>query len=149
MTDAPDEGRGLGELVLYRTEDGRDAFELRLEDGSVWMTQAEIAALFETTPQNITQHIKSIYGDGELDEAATCKKHLQVRAEGGHDVQRHAKLFNLHVILAVGYRVRSPRGTQLRRFATTTLNEYLVKGFVMNDERLKEPGGGDQQWLVG
>ncbi|NOU07182.1 MAG: virulence RhuM family protein, partial [Hyphomicrobiaceae bacterium] len=135
--------RGLGELVLYRTEDGRDQFQLRVEQGSVWMTQAEIAALFETTPQNITQHTKAIYKEGELDEDATCKKHLQVRTEGGRQVQRSAKLFNLQMILAVGYRVRSPRGTQFRRFATTTLNEYLIKGFVMNDERLKEPGGLD------
>ena len=138
-----DEGRGQGELILYRTEDGREQFQLRVEDGSVWMTQAEIAALFETTPQNITQHLKSIYADGELDEAATCKKLLQVRSEGGREVKRQAKLFNLHPILAVGYRVRSARGTQFRRWATTTLNEYLIKGFVMNDERLKEPGGFD------
>ena len=146
MTPVPEDdtgGRGLGELILYRTEDGRDQFQLRIEDGSVWMTQAEIAALFETTPQNITQHLKSIYGEGELEEGATCKKLLQVRSEGGRQVQRQAKLFNLHPILAVGYRVRSARGTQFRRWATTTLNEYLIKGFVMNDERLKEPGGFD------
>lgn len=145
MTPEPDdtEGRGLGELVLYRTEDGRDEFQLRIEDGSVWMTQAEIAVLFETTPQNITQHIKTVYGDAELDEAATCKKLLQVRSEGGREVKRQAKIFNLQMILAVGFRVRSPRGSQFRRWANTTLNEYLIKGFVMNDERLKEPGGFD------
>ena len=98
-----DEGRGQGELILYRTDDGRDTFQLRIEDGSVWMTQAEIAALFDTTPQNITQHIKSIYADGELAEPATCKKHLQVRSEGGRQVKRQALLFNLQTILAVGY----------------------------------------------
>jgi hypothetical protein len=144
MTTGPNDddpqGHGQGELILYRTEDGRDQFQLRVEDGSVWMTQAEIAALFETTPQNITQHLKSIYTAGELDEAATCKKLLQVRTDGGREVKREAKLFNLQMILAVGYRVRSARGTQFRRWATTTLNEFLIKGFVMNDERLKEPG---------
>lgn len=137
------EGHGMGELVIYRTEDGRDQIQLRIEEGSVWLTQAEIGALFETTPQNITQHIKSILEEGELTEEATCKQLLQVRQEGGRQVRRNTKLHNLKMILAVGYRVRSPRGTQFRRWATTALEEYLIKGFVMNDERLKEPGGLD------
>lgn len=137
------EGHGLGELVIYRTEDGRDQIQLRLEDGSVWLTQAEIGALFETTPQNITQHIRAILEEGELTEAATCKQILQVRQEGARHVRRNTKLYNLKMILAVGYRVRSPRGAQFRRWATTALEEYLIKGFVMNDERLKEPGGLD------
>lgn len=135
-----DQGRGLGELVLYRTEDGRDEFQLRIEDGSVWMTQAEIAALFETSVQNVNLHIKEILADGELSVGPTIKESLIVRLEGKREVRRTVKLFNLQMILAVGYRVRSPRGVQFRRWATTTLNEYLIKGFVMNDERLKEPG---------
>ncbi len=146
MTPADDddtEGRGLGELVLYRTEDGRDEFQLRIEDGSVWMTQAEIAALFETSIQNVSLHIKEILADGELSADPTIKESLIVRTEGKREVRRTIKLFNLQMILAVGFRVRSPRGSQFRRWANTTLNEYLIKGFVMNDERLKEPGGFD------
>jgi len=141
MTDI--QGKGEGELIIYRTEDGADEIQLRLVEGSVWLTQAEIGALFETTPQNITQHIRSIYAEGELIEEGTCKQLLQVRQEGARQVRRTTKLYNLKIILAVGYRVRSPRGTQFRRWATTALEEYLVKGFVINDERLKEPGGWD------
>lgn len=132
-----------GELLLYTTEDGNAAIQLRAEGGTVWLTQAEIAALFDTTPQNITQHTKAIYAEGELTEAATCKDLLQVRQEGARAVNRSLKHYNLDMILAIGYRVRSPRGTQFRQWATTHLREYLVKGFVMDDERLKEPGGWD------
>lgn len=132
-----------GELILYTAEDGSAAIQLRAEDGTVWLTQAEIATLFDTTPQNITQHTKAIYAEGELTEAATCKELLQVRQEGGRAVNRSLKHYNLDMILAVGYRVRSPRGTQFRQWATTHLREYLVKGFVMDDARLKEPGGWD------
>jgi hypothetical protein len=138
-----EDGKGEGELIIYRTEDGEDELQLRLVDGTVWLTQAEMGTLFETTAQNITQHIRSIYEDGELAELATCKQLLQVRQEGARQVRRNTKLYNLRMILAVGFRVRSPRGTQFRRWATTALEEYLVKGFVINDERLKEPGGWD------
>ncbi len=138
-----EDGKGEGELIIYRTEDGTDELQLRLVDGSVWLTQAEIGTLFQTTPQNITQHVRAIYEEGELTEEGTCKQLLQVRQEGARQVSRKSKLYNLKVILAVGYRVRSPRGTQFRRWATTALEEYLVKGFVMNDERLKEPAGWD------
>jgi hypothetical protein len=141
MTSSGDKGQG--ELILYRTDDGRDEIQLRLADGSVWLTQAEIAALFETTPQNVTQHLKSVFEEGELAEEATCKQHLQVRQEGTRAVERSVKLYNLKAILAVGYRVRSQRGVQFRRWASEVLNEYLVKGFAMNDERLKEPSGPD------
>ena len=136
-------GKGEGELIIYRTEDGRDTVQLRLVDGTVWLTQAEIALLFETTPQNITQHLSAVYEQGELTLEATCKQSLQVRTEGDRRVQRTTKLYNLNAILAVGYRVRSTRGAQFRRWATEVLNDYLVKGFVMNDERLKNPGGID------
>ncbi|MBS7790093.1 virulence RhuM family protein [Roseococcus sp. SDR] len=137
MTDAQ------GELILYRTEDGATAIHLRAVDGTVWLTQAEIATLFDTTPQNITLHIRNIGLEGELDPAATCKELLQVRVEGGREVRRAMRLYALPMILAIGYRVRSPRGTEFRQWATTTLAEYLRKGFVMDDARLKEPGGLD------
>lgn len=132
-----------GEVILYRTEDGRDSIQLQAVDGTVWLTQSEMAALFDTTPQAITQLIRAIYADAELDPEATCKEFLQVRSEGAREVRRKLKSYNLDMILAVGYRVRSPRGIQFRRWATTALREYLVKGFVMNDERLKDPGGFD------
>lgn len=132
-----------GELILYTADDGSVAIQLRAEDGTVWITQAEMAALFQTTPQNITLHVKAIYAEGELLQAATCKEDLQVRQEGSRQVKRSLKHYNLDMILAVGYRVRSPRGTQFRQWATTHLREYLVKGFVMDDARLKEPGGWD------
>lgn len=127
-----------GELVLYRTEDGRTDIHLRAADGTVWLSQAEMAELFETTPQNITQHIRLVYEEGELVEAATCKDYLQVRLEGGREVRRTIKIYRLELILAVGFRVRSPRGSQFRRWAGTTLAEYLVKGFILNDQRLKD-----------
>lgn len=132
-----------GELILYTAEDGSTAIQLRAEGGTVWLTQAEIATLFDTTPQNITQHTKTIYAEGELTEGATCKELLQVRREGSRAINRTLKHYNLDMILAVGYRVRSPRGTQFRQWATTHLREYLVKGFVLDDSRLKEPGGWD------
>jgi len=132
-----------GELILYRSEDGRAEIQLRAEGDTVWLTQAEMAELFDTTPQAITQHIRAIYGEGELSAEATCKDFLQVRQEGQRQVRRRLKAYSLPMILAVGYRVRSPRGTQFRQWATAHLEEYLVKGFVMDDERLKEPGGWD------
>jgi hypothetical protein len=133
---------GTGQLALYRTEDGRTQVSCRLEAESVWLTQASIADLFQTTPQNITLHIGAIYQEGELREDATCKEYLQVRQEGARQVNRRLKHYNLTVILAVGYRVRSPRGTQFRQWATAQLEQYLVKGFAMDDERLKRAGGG-------
>lgn len=139
MSDVP----SRGELILYRTEDGREVIRLRAADGTVWLTQAEIAALFDTTPQNVTQHLGTIFGDGEVDEAATCKDSLQVQQEGARSVRRTLKVYNLDAILAVGYRVRSPRGSQFRRWASTVLHEFLIKGFVLDDARLKEPGGFD------
>ena len=128
-----------GEIILYSAEDGQTEIQLRAVGGTVWLTQAQMAELFSTSPQAITQLIRSIYEDEELSEAATCNELLQVRAEGGRQVRRSLKHYNLEMILAVGYRVRSPRGVQFRRWATTTLREYLVKGFVMNDARLKDP----------
>lgn len=137
---SPEDGKGEGELILYRTEDGKDAVQLRLVDGTVWLTQAEIALLFDTTKQNVSLHFKGIFEDAELAEGAVVKDSLTTAADGKRYV---TKLYNLNAILAVGYRVRSARGAQFRRWATEVLNDYLVKGFVMNDERLKTPGGID------
>ena len=131
-----------GELILYTSEDGLTQIQLWAVDGTVWLTQAQIADLFQTSSQAITQLVRSIYGDGELTENATCKESLQVRVEGGRRVRRSLKFYGLEMILAVGYRVRSPRGVQFRRWATTVLKEYLVKGFSMDDERLKQ----EKQW---
>jgi hypothetical protein len=126
------------DFILYRTEDGRTRVEVRLADETVWMTQAAIAELYQTTPQNITLHLKAIFKERELDEGATCKQFLQVQQEGSRQVSRTRKFYHLQAIIAVGYRVRSPRGVQFRRWATERLEDYLVKGFVMDDERLKE-----------
>jgi len=137
MPDEQDEARG--EIILYQTEDGKTRVECRFEAETLWLTQALMAELFQTTPQNITLHLKSLYEEGEIDELATCKDYLQVRHEGHREVRRSAKHYNLDAILAVGYRVRSPRGTQFRQWATERLREYLVKGFTMDDARLKNP----------
>lgn len=130
-------------FVLYQAEDGRTQVKVRFEGDTAWLTQAALAELYQTTPQNITQHIGAIYADGELDEAATCKPYLQVRTEGARRIQRSLKHYSLPVILAVGYRVRSHRGTQFRKWATTRLEEYLIKGFTLDDQRLRQGGGGD------
>ena len=130
-----------GEFLLYQTEDGRTRIQCRLENETIWLTQAQIAELFQTTPQNVTLHLKAIFAEGELPESATCKDYLQVRAEGGREVSRKLRHYRLEAILAVGYRVRSQRGTQFRQWATARLSEYLVKGFTMDDERLKNPPG--------
>ena len=130
-------GPNKSELILYQTEDGKIRLEVRLQDESVWLTQAGMAQLYQTTPQNVTLHLRAIYAEGELDEQATCKEYLQVQKEGLREISRARKFYDLRAILAVGYRVRSHRGTQFRKWATEHLNEYLVKGFTMDDERLK------------
>lgn len=132
-----------GELILYTTEDGRAAVQLRVREGTVWLTQVEMAELFQTSVPNINQHIRGILAEGELAEEATIKNDLIVRQEGARQVRRSIRIYNLDMVLAVGYRVKSQRGTQFRQWATTTLREYLVKGFAIDDRRLKEPGGWD------
>lgn len=128
-------------LILYTTDDGRSRIQLRADQQTVWLSQAEMAELFETSKQNISLHLKNVFDDNELDSAATVKESLTVQIEGGREVRRPLTLYNLDAILAVGYRVRSARGVQFRRWATSVLREYLVKGFVMDDERLKNPDG--------
>ena len=134
--------QGESAFLLYQSEDGHTRVEVRFDGETAWLTQAGLAELYQTTPQNITQHIAAIYSEGELDEAATCKPYLQVRTEGTRQIQRNLKHYSLPMILAVGYRVRSHRGTQFRKWATARLEEYLVKGFTLDDQRLKEAGGG-------
>lgn len=133
----------MSELILYQTDDGQAQLKLKAQDGSVWLTQLEIAELFATTKQNVSLHIKNILAEGELAPEATVKESLTVQTEGVRQVQRKTQLYRLEMILAVGYRVKGVRGTQFRQWATTYLAEYLVKGFVMDDERLKNPGGWD------
>ncbi len=127
-----------GELILYTTEDGDLIVRLQERDGSVWLTQAQMSELFQTTVSNINKHIKAILDDDEQDEA-TIEDYSIVQTEGNRSVERQVAHYSLPMILSVGFRVRSPRGAQFRRWASETLAEYMVKGFVMDDERLKEP----------
>ena len=128
-----------GEFLLYRTEDGQVKVEVRLQNETVWLTQQMISELFQTTVPNISMHIRNIYAEGELTPEATIKKFLTVRREGNRDVQRELDFYNLDMIISVGYRVRSLIATRFRIWATNRLKEYIVKGFVMDDERLKNP----------
>ncbi|MDO4690750.1 MAG: virulence RhuM family protein [Fusobacterium sp.] len=133
------------DIIIYNTEDGNSRVELHLLDGTIWLSQLEIAELFQTTRQNITKHIKAIFDDGELEEKVVCNYQLHTTQHGaiiGKTQTNKIKFYNLDMILAIGYRVRSPRGMQFRNYASTVLKEYLIKGFAMDDERLKENGGG-------
>ena len=133
----------MSNVIFYTTDDGATKIDLRLENGTVWLSQLEIAELFQTTKQNISKHIQAIYDENELEEKATVNHELTVQNEGSREVSRNIALYNLDVILAVGYRVRSVRGVQFRRYASTVLKEYLEKGFALNDDRLKNLGGGN------
>jgi len=128
-----------GELLVYRSEEGQIKLEVRLENETVWLTQAAMAELYQVTPQNITLHVRNIYREGELDSGATCKEYLQVRQEGSRKIKRRLKHYNLDMIISVGYRVKSLIATRFRIWATERLKEYIVKGFTMDDERLKNP----------
>lgn len=131
----------MSKLILYTTDDGKSQIQLRAKDQTVWLSQREMAELFDVSTDNVGLHLKNIYEDGELGREATSEESSVVQTEGTRQVQRPVTLYNLDAILAVGYRVRSPRGVQFRRWASTVLKEYLVKGFVMDDERLKNPDG--------
>ena len=134
-----------GELILYQTEDGTTQLQVRLTQGTLWLTQQQLADLFQSSPQNITQHIRAIYAEGEILEAATCKPYLQVRNEGGRSTSRSLKHYNLDMAIAIGYRARSHRGTQFRRWATEQLKTYLTQGFLLDDERFKS--GKDEAYF--
>lgn len=131
----------MSALIPYTTEDGRSQIQLRADRGTVWFTQREMGELFGVSTDNIGLHLKNIYGDGELSQKATIEESSVVQTEGSRAVQRRVTLYNLDAILAVGYRVRSPRGVQFRRWASTVLKQYLLKGFTIDDERLKNPDG--------
>lgn len=124
-------------IILYQTEDGRSRIEVRLENETVWLTQQLMAELLQTTQQNISLHIRNIYAEGELSSEATHKDFLSVRREGNRDVQRRLEFYNLEMIISVGYRVKSAVATRFRQWATERLREYIVKGFTLDDERLK------------
>nr|WP_289135078.1 virulence RhuM family protein [uncultured Halomonas sp.] len=130
----------MSDLILYTTDDGRTQLHLRVEGDSIWLSQLEIAELFQTTKQNVFLHAKNIFEDGELRQDSVVKESLTTAADGKN---YRTKLYNLDLILAIGYRVRSSRGVQFRQWASTHLKEFLIKGFVMDDERLKNPGGWD------
>jgi hypothetical protein len=130
------------EFILFKTEDEKISVDVRMNDETVWLTQEQMATLFDKGRTTIAEHISNVFKEGELDEKATCRKFRQVRKEGSRTVEREIEHYNLDVIISVGYRVKSLRGTQFRQWATKRLNEYIRKGFTMDDERLKNLGGG-------
>ena len=134
----PSQNNPTGEILLYQTQDGSTRIDVRLEDETVWLSQAQMAELFQSTKQNISLHIKNVFDEGELLPTATVKESLTVQKEGERVVSRSVTYYNLDVIISVGYRVKSLRGTQFRIWATQRLREYLIKGFTLDDERLKQ-----------
>ena len=131
-----------GNIIIYQSEDGQTHIEVRMEDETVWLSQQQMAELFQTSRTNVVEHIKHIYDDGELQEMATCRKFRQVQTEGNRQVSREMPFYNLDMIISLGYRVRSVIATHFRQWATQRLKEYIIKGFTMDDERLKQLGGG-------
>ena len=132
-----------GEIIIYQTEDGLTKLDVRMEDETVWLTQQQMAELFQTSRTNVVDHIKNIYEEGELDENSTCRKFRQVRMEGSRQVARELPFYNLDMIISLGYRVKSSTATHFRKWATQRLKEYIIKGFTIDDERLKGNGGGN------
>ena len=130
------------QIIIYQSDDGETRIEVKFTGETVWLSQQQMADLYQTTRPNIVQHIRNIYADGELDEEATCKNFLQVRQEGTRQVTREIPFYNLDMIITLGYRIRSVIATHFRRWATERLKEYIIKGFTMDDERLKGNGGG-------
>jgi hypothetical protein len=139
-TEAPprnDDGPEQSELVLYQTDDGITRIHIRLFEGTVWLTQKQLGELYQVSVAAISQHIRNIFEELELTPEATVKQFLTVRTEGNRTISRTVDHYSLPVVLAVGYRVRSPRGTQFRQWATTRLEEYVIKGFTLDDQRLR------------
>lgn len=127
----------LDNLAVYQADSGAIELPVDVKDETIWATQKQIAALFDVTPQNITMHLKAIYADGEMDRRSTCKESLQVQTEGGRRVERKIFVYNLDAMVAVGYRISSRRGTEFRKWATSTLRKYIVDGFVINPARIE------------
>ena len=130
-------------IVIYQTDDGTTKIDVKLEDETVWLSQQQMADLYDTTKQNISLHIKNIFDEEELDINSTVKEFLTVQKEGNRKVERKVKYYNLDMILSLGYRIKSKVATNFRRWATERLKEYMIKGFTMDDERLKGSGGGN------
>ena len=131
-----------GEIVIYQADDGQTKIDVRFEEETVWLTQQQMAELFHSSRTNIVEHIRHIYEEGELDESSTCRKFRQVQKEGTRNITRELPFYNLDMIISLGYRVKSIVATRFRRWATEQLKEYLKKGFLLDDQRLKELGGG-------
>lgn len=131
--------RNTSQFIIYQSEDGRTRLDVRFVDETVWLTQALMGELFSTTPENVLMHLKNIFSEGELDQNATTKDFLVVRQEGTRQVKRNLKHYNLDAIISVGYRVQSHTATRFRQWATRQLRDYIVKGFLLDDERLKNP----------
>ncbi len=132
-----------GEVIVYQSGDGLTKVDVRLQDETVWLTQQQMADLFQTSRTNVVEHIRHIYEEGELTEEATCRNFRQVRQEGNREVSRTLPFYNLDMIISLGYRVKSLVATHFRQWATARLKEYMIKGFTLDDERLKGTGGGD------
>lgn len=132
-----------GEILIYQSEDGLTNIEVKMQDETVWLSQQQMADLFQTSRTNIVEHIKHIYAEDELDEVSTCRKFRQVRTEGNRKVSRELPYYNLDMIISLGYRVKSKIATNFRRWASERLKEYMIKGFTMDDDRLKNLGGGN------
>jgi len=130
-------------ILIYQSEDGNTHIDVRVQEETVWLTQQQMAELFQTSRTNVVEHVKHIYEEGELDENSTCRDFRQVRIEGSREVTRNIPHYNLDMIISLGYRVKSIIATQFRRWATERLKEYIIKGFAMDDERLKQLGGGN------
>lgn len=133
----------MSEILIYQSQEGETKIEVRLEDENVWLTQQQMADLFQSSRTNVVEHIKNIYEEGELEESSTCRKFRQVQLEGRREVEREILFYNLDMIISLGYRIRSQTATRFRIWATARLKEYIVKGFTMDDERLKHLGGGN------
>lgn len=131
-----------GTIIIYQTEDGSTGIDVRFVDETVWLSQQQMAELFQSSRTNVVEHIKNIYEESELEENSTCRKFRQVRQEGNREVSREIPYYNLDMIISLGYRIRSKVATHFRRWATERLKEYMIKGFTMDDERLKSLGGG-------
>ena len=132
-----------GEILIYQTDDGQTNIEVKIEDDTVWLTQQQMSELFQTSRTNVVEHIKHIYEEGELDEISTCRNFRQVRKEGNREVTRQFPHYNLDRIISLGYRIKSVIATRFRQWATKRLKEYMIKGFTIDDERLKGNGGGN------
>ena len=132
-----------GEILIYQTDDGQTNIEVKIEDDTVWLTQQQMSELFQTSRTNVVEHIKHIYEEGELDEISTCRNFRQVRKEGNREVTRQIPHYNLDMIISLGYRIKSVIATRFRQWATQRLKEYMIKGFTIDDERLKGNSGGN------